>query len=145
VDKDRHPCSALLVDDEHARAEPVRRGLDTALGVQIPRSAPYEILVCGGKLSGGERFAGAGLNEDAHGAPSSWASRSAFGRGRRGGVRGFEGGSQGADPPRHACQDPVDPLHRGARPDASEGAGVMGRLPFRWALERKPTTTPIRR
>src|SRR5215211_1952269 len=56
----------LLINEEHALAKAVRRGLDTGLGVPILRPTLYEDLVCTGKLARGERFASTGCDDDAH-------------------------------------------------------------------------------
>jgi hypothetical protein len=44
VNKDHQACLSLLVYEEHALAKPVRRGLDTGLGVQILRPTLFELL-----------------------------------------------------------------------------------------------------
>jgi hypothetical protein len=52
VNKDHHALLSLLVNDEHALAIPVRRSLDTGLGVQISGPTLFEVLVGFGKLAG---------------------------------------------------------------------------------------------
>lgn len=59
--KDNQACLGSLVDEEHARAEPVLRRLDARPGVHMVRLISYEVLVGGDKLAGGEPLAGAGL------------------------------------------------------------------------------------
>src|SRR5215216_4037343 len=71
VYKDHQVCPRLLVNEEHALAKPVRRGIDAGLGVQILRPTLFEVLVCVGKLTGREGFASAGFHYDAHNASSS--------------------------------------------------------------------------
>ena len=68
--KDHQPGLGLLVDDEYPRAEPVRRSLDTALGVKISWPVLRELLVGVGKLAGRERFASAGSHDYSGGHPT---------------------------------------------------------------------------
>jgi hypothetical protein len=68
VNKDDYARLRFLVNEEHALVKPVRRGLDTGLGVQILRPTLFEVLVCVDKLTGGERFTSAGCHYDAHSA-----------------------------------------------------------------------------
>ena len=65
VNKDHHTRLGLLVDDEHARAKPVRCGPEAGLGAQVLRPTLFELLVCVGKLAGRERLTSAGCHDDA--------------------------------------------------------------------------------
>jgi hypothetical protein len=53
VNKYHQARLSLLVNEEHTLVKPVRRGLDTSLGVQMLRPTLFEVLVCGGNLAGG--------------------------------------------------------------------------------------------
>src|SRR5829696_10023197 len=66
VNKDHQTRLNLLVNEEHTLAKQVRRGLDTGLGVHILRTMLFELLVCGGKLAGHERFTSARCHYEAH-------------------------------------------------------------------------------
>ena len=59
--KDDQTRLGFLVDEEHAHAEPVRRGLDARPGVHILWHISVEVLVRGDELAGREPLAGAGL------------------------------------------------------------------------------------
>ena len=67
VNKEDRARLRLLVYEEPALAIPVRRGLDTVFGARMLRPTLFEVLVCGGKLAGRERFTSAGIHYDAHG------------------------------------------------------------------------------
>jgi hypothetical protein len=68
VHKDHDTRLSLFVNEEHALANPIRRGLYTGFGVQILRPTLFEVLVCVGKLAGCERFTSAGFHYDANSA-----------------------------------------------------------------------------
>src|SRR5215207_9266741 len=66
VNKDHQVRLSLLVNEKHTLAKAVRCGLDIGLGVQVLRPTLFEVLICVGKLTGGERFTIAGCHYDAH-------------------------------------------------------------------------------
>jgi hypothetical protein len=72
VNKYNHARLSFLVNEEHALVKPVRRGLDTGLGVQMLRPKLSEVLVCVGKLARRERFTSAGCHYNTRSSSLSW-------------------------------------------------------------------------
>jgi hypothetical protein len=71
VKKDDHARLRFLVNEEHAGAKPVRCSPEAGLGVHILRPTLFELLVCGGKLAGRERFTSTGIHYDVHRFPTA--------------------------------------------------------------------------
>ena len=66
MNKDDYARLRFLVNEEHPGTKPVRCGPEAGLGVHILRPTLFEVLVCGGKLAGRERFTSTGIHYDVH-------------------------------------------------------------------------------
>src|SRR5215203_3832753 len=98
--EDHQACLSFLVNEEHALAKPVRTGFDTGLVVQVLRPTRFEVLVCVGKLAGGEGLTSAGFHYDAHSAssPSTEPTSPTISRGQRAATPDAQDSAQSPDP-----------------------------------------------